>query len=226
MSYPSRYVVLFETLEKLPFHACSHPEATKGICVFDGLKTRCFRLTGAVLERGCMHAVHFVPRLAFLTCGAGRGTHSLIAFDAALRDAGVAGQNLVPVSSVFPPNCELVSRDVGLAMLASGQVTFCVMARQETCAQGTSATAAIGLALPKDERQYGYLAEYHAESLSEEAAGRTAEELAVELLSVKLGVAPQAVELSRKTSVSRSATVQDADAWVSAVALCVFVFGE
>lgn len=58
-----------------------------------------------------------VPRAAFLTKGVGHDGHPLAAFDAALRDAGVSSQNLVPVSSVFPPGCVLVSREEGLAQL-------------------------------------------------------------------------------------------------------------
>ena len=59
-----------------------------------------------------------VPTKANLTCGVGRPVHELVAFELALRDAGVAAQNLVTVSSILPPSCPLVTRlQQGLALL-------------------------------------------------------------------------------------------------------------
>ena len=37
----------------------------------------------------------------------------------ALRDAGIAGTNLVLISSIFPPNAKLITRKEGLAQQTS-----------------------------------------------------------------------------------------------------------
>lgn len=165
-----------------------------------------------------------VPRYAFLTKGAGKGDHTLAAFDAALREAGVAAQNLVPVSSVFPPECRLISRDEGQAMLRVGQVTFCVMARIESNVSETTVAAAIGLALPEDGvSEYGYIAEHHEVGQSERGARESAEGLAVKLLAAKLGGSAEQVRVATRTSIAQTASVAPGGLWVSAVALCVFV---
>ena len=52
----------------------------------------------------------FVPTKAFLTKGVGRHKEKLTSFEMALRDAHLASYNLVRVSSIFPPLCELVDR--------------------------------------------------------------------------------------------------------------------
>ncbi|MEE9213762.1 MAG: pyruvoyl-dependent arginine decarboxylase, partial [Thermodesulfobacteriota bacterium] len=55
-----------------------------------------------------------VPSTAFITKGVGRHKEKLTSFEMALRNAKIAEFNLVKVSSIFPPNCELVPRDIGL----------------------------------------------------------------------------------------------------------------
>ena len=64
----------------------------------------------------------FIPTKAFLTKGVGRHREKLTSFEMALRDAHLANFNLVRVSSIFPPQCELVDREEGLSMLKPGQV--------------------------------------------------------------------------------------------------------
>src|SRR5437763_5674501 len=66
----------------------------------------------------------FVPTKAFLTKGVGRHREKLTSFEMALRDAHLANFNLVRVSSIFPPHCELVDREEGLSMMQPGQVVF------------------------------------------------------------------------------------------------------
>lgn len=66
-----------------------------------------------------------VPGFAFLTSGAGEGDHHTAALDAALRDAGIGDANLVEVSSVLPPGCELVDRREP----ETGELLPCVLAK-------------------------------------------------------------------------------------------------
>ena len=60
---------------------------------------------------------NLVPTKVFLTRGVGRHKYKLKSFEDALRQAGVAQQNLVQVSSILPPKCKIISRDKGLSFL-------------------------------------------------------------------------------------------------------------
>ena len=51
----------------------------------------------------------FVAKKLFLTKGKGVHEDRLTSFEYALRDAGIAGTNLVLISSIFPPNAKLIS---------------------------------------------------------------------------------------------------------------------
>ena len=73
-----------------------------------------------------------VPSAMFLTKGMGRHREQLTSFELALRDAGIAHVNLVTVSSIFPPQCRLVPKQRGAAMLHPGQIVFSVIARMAT----------------------------------------------------------------------------------------------
>ena len=55
-----------------------------------------------------------VAKNLFLTKGKGVHEDRLTSFEYALRDAGIAGTNLVLISSIFPPKAKLISRKEGL----------------------------------------------------------------------------------------------------------------
>jgi len=129
----------------------------------------------------------FMPTKMFLTKGVGRHREQLTSFEMALRDAGLASFNLVPVSSIFPPHCRLISRRAGLAELSPGQVIFTVLSRAATNEPHRLLAATIGVAIPKDRDKHGYLSEHHSFGQTEEAAGEYAEDLAAEMLATVLG---------------------------------------
>lgn len=129
-----------------------------------------------------------VAREIFLTKGVGRHKEKLASFEEALRDAKIARFNLVHVSSIFPPNCKLVSPAKGLAKLKSGQIVFAVLSRNETDENRRLIAASIGLALPADRHQYGYVSEHHSYGQTEEQAGDYAEDLAASMLATTLGL--------------------------------------
>ena len=101
------------------------------------------------------------PNNIFFTKGVGVHKDKLSAFEVALRSAGIEKCNLVRVSSIFPPSCKILSRSAGLRLLIPGQITYCVMARNETNEPNRLISAAIGFARPTDYSQYGYLSEHH-----------------------------------------------------------------
>ncbi len=129
-----------------------------------------------------------VPTKVFFTKGVGVSKDRLSSFELALRCAGIEKCNLVYVSSIFPPNCEIVSKDRGMKMLSPGQITFCVMARIETNEPNRLVSAAIGLAVPADKNHYGYLSEHHGFGEKGDVSGEYAEDLAATMLATTLGV--------------------------------------
>ncbi len=129
-----------------------------------------------------------VPKKIFLTKGVGRHKEHLSSFELALRSAGIARFNLVPVSSIFPPKCKLISRNAGMQFLYDGQIVFCVMSRNSTNEPNRLISSSIGLAIPQDRRMYGYLSEHHAYGQTEKKAGEYAEDLAAGMLATTLGI--------------------------------------
>ncbi len=129
-----------------------------------------------------------VPIKVFLTKGVGVHKDKLASFDLALRDAGIEKCNLVFVSSILPPNCKMIPKDEGLRFLKAGQITFCVFSRNETDEPNRLISTAIGVAVPKENDQYGYLSEHHAFGQKAELSGEYAEDLAATMLATTLGI--------------------------------------
>jgi arginine decarboxylase len=130
----------------------------------------------------------YVPSKIFFTKGVGRHKDYLSSFEAALRSAGIEICNLVTVSSIFPPGCKKISSDEGLKEINPGQITFAVMARNSTNEPNRLIASSIGVAIPADGNQYGYLSEYHPFGVKEKIAGDYAEDLAAQMLATTLGV--------------------------------------
>jgi|SRR3989339_556566 len=129
-----------------------------------------------------------VPQKIFFTKGVGVHKDKLASFELALRDAGIEKCNLVYVSSIFPPGCKIITKEEGLPMLKAGQIAFCVMARNETSEPNRLIASAIGLAVPKDSNNYGYLSEHHSFGETAKKAGEYAEDLAATMLATTLGI--------------------------------------
>ncbi|MCX6801225.1 MAG: arginine decarboxylase, pyruvoyl-dependent [Candidatus Diapherotrites archaeon] len=129
-----------------------------------------------------------IPSKVFFVRGVGVHKDRLASFEAALRNAGIEKFNLVYVSSIFPPKCKIIPKDEGLKLLPPGQIVFCVMAKNETCEPNRLISTAIGLAVPKESENYGYLSEHHAFGETDEKAGDYAEDLAATMLATTLGI--------------------------------------
>jgi arginine decarboxylase len=132
--------------------------------------------------------MNHLPTEVFLTKGVGRHKEKLASFELALRDAGIEKCNLVYVSSILPPNCKIISKEEGLKKLKPGQITYCVMARNETNEANRLVAASIGCAVPSDSNAYGYLSEHHSYGETDEKAGEYAEDLAASMLATTLGI--------------------------------------
>lgn len=127
------------------------------------------------------------PRKFFLTRGVGYHKEKLASFELALRDAKIGIFNLVNVSSIIPPHCELVSVEEGLRELKAGEIVFCVLSQNSANEKGRIVAASVGLALPEDRSLHGYLSEFHAYGLTESEAGDKAERIAAYMLATTLG---------------------------------------
>jgi arginine decarboxylase len=134
------------------------------------------------------HAVRFVPRKLFLTRGVGINKEKLTSFEMALRNAGIAHVNIVRVSSIFPPGCKIVSPEEGLAVIEAGEITFAVLAEMATNEPARRIAASVGIAIPADNKMYGYLSEHHSYGQTEKESGDYAEDLAASMLATLLSV--------------------------------------
>ena len=65
-----------------------------------------------------------VAKRMFFTKGVGYHINKLQSFELALRQAGIEKCNLVMVSSIFPPDCNIISKEEGIKALKAGQITF------------------------------------------------------------------------------------------------------
>jgi len=129
-----------------------------------------------------------IPTKIFLTKGIGIHKNKLQSFELALRNAGIEKCNLVYVSSILPPNCRVISKEEGLKLLSAGQITFCVMARLESNEPNRLISTAIGIAIPKDNSNYGYISEQHSFGERGDKSGDYAEDLAATMLATTLGI--------------------------------------
>jgi arginine decarboxylase len=179
-----------------------------------------------------------VPKRLFLTKGVGKHKERLTSFELALRDAGIAAQNLVRVSSIFPPQCKLVTRKEGLKYLSPGEVVFAVVAENSTREPHRLVVSSIGVAIPTDRNTYGYLSEHHSFGEAEDQAGEYAEELAAEMLATTLNVEfdpdkswdekKEMYRISNKivrtTNITQSAIGDKRALWTTVIAAAILIF--
>ncbi len=129
-----------------------------------------------------------VAKKLFLTKGKGVHEDRLTSFEYALRDAGIAGTNLVLISSIFPPHAKLISRREGLKKILPGQILFTIYSKNQTNEPHRLCSASVGIAQPKDKTQYGYLSEYESFGQNKTQAGDYAEDIAAQMLASSLGI--------------------------------------
>lgn len=99
-----------------------------------------------------------IPKKFFITGGkAFSPTSQLNAFDLALKEAGIAQCNLVPVTSILPPN----SMEIDPVEIPVGSITFAVISKMES--EGDTRIGA-GIAWGwEKEGKYGLVAEAHGQ---------------------------------------------------------------
>ena len=96
------------------------------------------------------------PTHYFLVSGASEGFTSLNAFDGALLRAGIGDTNLVKMSSIVPPRCQLISP----VPLPPGSLVPTAYASITSDVPGQIIASAVAVALPKEPHFPGLIMEY------------------------------------------------------------------
>ena len=178
-----------------------------------------------------------IPKYFFLTKGVGKHKEYLQSFELALRSAGIQYCNIVNVTSIVPPGCKLLSKEKGLEMLKPGEITFVVLARNSTNEPNRLAVASIGVAIPAEKKDYGYLSEHHTFGQTDEVAGDYAEDLAATMLATTKGIPFDSEKdwderkqlfktsglIIKTTNITQSAQGDKKGLWTSVVAAAVFI---
>ena len=159
-----------------------------------------------------------IPRKVFFTSGVGTHSEHLESFEVALRDAGIERFNLVTVSSILPPECEIVSKEEGLKELSPGEIVFCVMSRISSNKPGQILSASVGCAFPKETNKHGYISEYHAYGETVEDVGKHAEKIARSMYSTWTNEEPD-----RVLSIPRSSLAEENENWITVISAAVFI---
>jgi arginine decarboxylase len=181
--------------------------------------------------------MRLIPRKLFLTRGVGVHREKLTSFEMALREAGIAHFNLVRVSSIFPPNCKIVTKEEGLPLLQAGEIVFAVLAEMSTNEPGRRIASSIGVARPADTDKYGYLSEHHTYGQTELEASDYAEDLAATMLATTLGIQFDAEkdynerkeqymmggEIVDTTSITMAVTAHPGGVWTTTIAAAILI---
>ncbi len=179
----------------------------------------------------------YVPRYMFFTKGIGVDKEKLASFELALKDARIAHLNIVSVSSIFPPHCRILDIEDGVSKLEPGEITHCVISREQINEPGRRIVASIGLALPAESGNYGFLSEHHGFGQTEFEAGEYAEDLAASMLANTLGIEfdpdkdyderrevyKMSCKIVESQHFSQAALGAEGELWTTVVAAAVFV---
>lgn len=114
------------------------------------------------------------------TAGCAEGGTALNAFDNALLAAGIGNANLVKVSSIVPPDVDIVT----LPQIRPGAIVHTAYAAETSETPGETITAAVGYALPEDRTRAGVIMEYH-DRTDRETAERAVRGMLAEAFAVR-----------------------------------------
>ena len=184
-----------------------------------------------------MNRSPLVPKQVFFTKGVGKHINKLQSFELALRKAGIETCNLVRVSSILPPSCQIISKARGRKQIRAGQITFVVLAESSTNEPNRLVGAGIGLAQPADGDQYGYISEHHGYGMRERRIADLVEDMSATMLATTLGIEfdpdtayDERKEIYRMSGkiVNTRATVQTAEGdknglWTTVTSAAVFL---
>ena len=108
--------------------------------------------------------IYKIPKTYFLVSGSSEGHTPLNAFDGALLNAGIGNTNLVKISSIIPPH----SKEIQPITFPQGAIVPTAYASISSDIPGEIISAAVAVALPRDDDQPGLIMEYSARGHREE----------------------------------------------------------
>lgn len=126
--------------------------------------------------------VVITPKYYSVVSGVGESKYPLVAFDHALRQAGIGDYNLVEVSSVLPPRCERKE----CVDIPKGSILYTAYATL-TVSSGEKGTVAAAVAIPASDCENGVIfhtshtdmdAEEHVCNMCREAMGSRIRQIA------------------------------------------------
>jgi arginine decarboxylase len=120
------------------------------------------------------------PTHYFLVSGASEGFTPLNAFDGALLRAGIGDTNLVKMSSIVPPHCQLISP----VPLPPGSLVPTAYASITSDIPGEIIASAVAVALPENPDYPGLIMEYSAKGPKAEIE-ETVRQMAIEGMKVR-----------------------------------------
>lgn len=97
------------------------------------------------------------PTHYFLVSGAAEGFSPLNAFDHALLAAGVGDTNLVKMSSILPPSCQVIEP----VKLPYGALVPVAYADMVSSTPGETIASAVAIGIPSDPTLPGLIMEHH-----------------------------------------------------------------
>jgi len=176
----------------------------------------CFAV--CAIQGGMIVKMRLLPKKTFFATGVGTHRENLESFEKALRDAGIEKFNLVTVSSILPPKCEIIAKDEGLKQLLPGEIVFCVMSRHASNEPNRRISASLGCAIPKNPDEFGYISEHHAFGETTESSGAYAERLASSMYETWTESKPK-----ETFNVATSAVVNADSSWTTVLSVAVFL---
>lgn len=173
----------------------------------------------------------------FLTKGVGSHKERLASFELALRSAGIHRFNIVNVSSIIPPGCKLIPKEQGLKRLQPGEITYVVLSKNSVKEPQRLIAASVGIAIPSNEDNYGYLSEHHSFGQSAEVAGAYSEDLAATMLATTMGIPCDSEKtwdekkqvfktsgmIIKTSNITQSAKGEKDGQWTTVLAAAVFI---
>jgi arginine decarboxylase len=120
------------------------------------------------------------PTHYFLVSGASEGFTPLNAFDGALLRAGIGDTNLVKMSSIVPPHCQLISP----VPLPPGSLVPTAYASITSDIPGEIIASAVAVALPENPDCPGLIMEYSAKGPKAEIE-ETVRQMAIEGMKLR-----------------------------------------
>jgi len=124
-----------------------------------------------------------------------------------------------------------------LEYLKPGQIVHVVISQESSNEPNRLIAASIGVAIPADSEQFGYLSEHHAFGQTDDKAGEYAEDLAATMLATTLGlefdpntswdereqVWKMSGKIVRTFNITQSAIVDKTGLWTTVVAAAVLI---